>query len=88
MVLRYGRNPQEDSVMRQLVLAASGMLDGSQQAEYGAVLEACQALPIYRDLIEWSESELWPDELAELDDVFGLQLLRPWLNVQVASTRE
>ena len=79
MVLKYGRNTTEDSIMRQVVFAATGLLLGEDRDGHQAVLDACQAQAIYRDLIEWSESECWPEQLAELDDVYGLKLLRPWL---------
>jgi hypothetical protein len=79
MVLHYGRNTTEDSIMRQVVFAATGLLLGEDKDNHQAVLDACQVKDIYRDLIEWSEVECWPEELAEFDDVFGLKALRPWL---------
>lgn len=81
--------PMTREDMGNLVVVSCGVIKFPDHEDaLRASLASLQTDPRYRDWLEEIEVEDYPEIMNRVDEMYGLQLLRPWLNVQVASTRE
>lgn len=71
-----------------VVISCTAINFAGHEESLRASLASLQTDPRYRDWLEEIEVEDYPEIMNRVDEMYGLQLLRPWLNVQVASTRE
>ena len=72
--------PQTIEELGELVVISCSAINFSGQEEaLRASLAALQRDPRYRDWLEEIEVGDYPEIMNEVDEIYGLDLLRPWL---------